>query len=102
MPVQALFWCSAERCILPGPLVCWYSEIAYYYALYLCSHRYRIKSYKFCIQNMHPKVKLDDGAVVTIIDLPARNGKLAKVLGRVTRRYMIELFETGEKLVGER
>ncbi|MDG6996216.1 MAG: hypothetical protein JRN52_09860 [Nitrososphaerota archaeon] len=51
---------------------------------------------------MHPKVKLEDGVVVTIIDLPARNGKLAKVLGRVTRRYMIELFETGEKLLVER
>lgn len=51
---------------------------------------------------MHPKVRLDDGAIVTIIDLPARNGKLAKVLGRVTRRYMIELFETGEKVLVER
>jgi len=51
---------------------------------------------------MHPKVKLDDGAVVTIIDLPARNGMLAKVLGRVTRRYMIELFETGEQVLVER
>jgi hypothetical protein len=55
-----------------------------------------------CKEKMHPKVKLDDGAVVTIIDLPARNGKLARVLGRVTRRYMIELFETGEKLLVER
>ena len=55
-----------------------------------------------CRKKMHPKVKLDDGMVVTIIDLPARNGKLAKVLGRVTRRYLIELFETGEKLVVER
>jgi hypothetical protein len=55
-----------------------------------------------CKQNMHPKVKLDDGTVVTIIDLPARNGMLARVLGRVTRRYMIELFETGEKIVVER
>lgn len=52
--------------------------------------------------DMHPKVKLDDGAVVTIIDLPARNGMLARVLGRVTRRYMIELFETGERLMVER
>jgi hypothetical protein len=51
---------------------------------------------------MHPKVKLDDGAVVTIIDLPARNGMLARVLGRVTRRYMIELFETGERVLVER
>ncbi len=51
---------------------------------------------------MHPKVKLDDGAIVTIIDLPARNGMLARVLGRVTRRYLIELFETGERLVVER
>ena len=51
---------------------------------------------------MHPKVKLGDGAVVTIIDLPARNGMLAKVLGRATRRYMIELFATGEKLMVER
>ncbi|MCL5067290.1 MAG: hypothetical protein M1368_02920, partial [Thaumarchaeota archaeon] len=31
-----------------------------------------------------------------------RNGKLAKVLGKVTRRYMIELFETGERLLVER
>ena len=54
------------------------------------------------VYNMHPKVKLDDGAVVTIIDLPARNGKLARVLERVTRRYMIELFETGEKILVER
>lgn len=51
---------------------------------------------------MHPKVRLDDGVVVTIIDLPARNGKLARVLGRVTRRYMIELFETGEKMLVDR
>jgi hypothetical protein len=51
---------------------------------------------------MHPKVKLDDGVVVTVIDLPARNGMLAKVLGRVTRRYMIELFETGERVLVER
>jgi hypothetical protein len=51
---------------------------------------------------MHPKVKLDNGVVVTIIDLPARNGMLAKVLGRVTRRYQIELFETGEKLLVDR
>ncbi|MDH2900467.1 MAG: hypothetical protein PXY39_05805 [archaeon] len=51
---------------------------------------------------MHPKVKLDDGVVVTVIDLPARNGMLARVLGRVTRRYMIELFETGEKVLVER
>lgn len=55
-----------------------------------------------CKYKMHPKVKLDDGTVVTIIDLPARNGMLARVLGRVTRRYMIELFETGEKIVVER
>ncbi len=51
---------------------------------------------------MHPKVKLDEGVVVTVIDLPARNGMLAKVLGRVTRRYMIELFETGERVLVER
>jgi len=55
-----------------------------------------------CKHKMHPKVKLDDGTVVTIIDLPARNGMLARVLGRVTRRYMIELFETGEKIMVER
>ncbi len=52
--------------------------------------------------HMHPKVKLEQGMVVTIIDLPARNGMLAKVLGRVTRRYVIELFETGEKVLVER
>ena len=51
---------------------------------------------------MHPKVKLEDGVVVTVIDLPARNGMLAKVLGRVTRRYLIELFETGERVLVER
>jgi hypothetical protein len=51
---------------------------------------------------MHPKVKLEDGSVVTIIDLPARNGKLAQVLGRVTRRYVIQLFETGERILVER
>ena len=51
---------------------------------------------------MHRRVKLQDGAVVTIIDLPARNGMLAKVLGRVARRYMIELFQTGEKLMVDR
>ena len=56
----------------------------------------------FVHTEMHPKVKLDDGAVVTIIDLPARNGMLARVMGRVTRRYMIELFETGEKILVER
>ena len=53
-------------------------------------------------KKMHPKVKLVDGAVVTIIDLPSRNGMLARVVSRVTRKYMIELFETGEKLMVER
>gem|GEM_PF-1948906 len=51
---------------------------------------------------MHPKVKLSDGMVVTIIDLPARNGMLARVVSRVTRRYLIELFETGERVLVER
>jgi hypothetical protein len=51
---------------------------------------------------MHPKVKLTDGAVVTVIDLPARNGMLARVVNRVTRRYLIELFETGERVLVER
>ncbi len=54
------------------------------------------------IAYMHPKVKLGDGTVVTVIDLPARNGMLARVLRRVTRRYMIELLETGEKLMVDR
>jgi hypothetical protein len=51
---------------------------------------------------MHPKAKLEEGNIVTVIDLPARNGICARVLRRFNKKVIIQALKTGETLIVER
>jgi hypothetical protein len=51
---------------------------------------------------MHPKAKLEEGNIVTVIDLPARNGICARVIRRFNKKVIIQALKTGETLIVER